>query len=378
LHQSHKSVFPVQSGKKVFEDIKSMMNEMAHLNKNNSDESRPTHHREYLAHLESMFPGQVAHALQSKYGIQINTNTQSVPLLREPSVGSHASALPNGSVIEPSQPLSADMVEEDAKDDSFTSIPGAAEIPDELEEYVRRRVARDREAPASEDPDPILLAYTPVRFGARPTAAAPAESNPPKRYLLSHRAPPRKVVEEFALEVKEDLEDRVEKASKMSFSQIDSVSTRLSSGEPVILAHHRVTDRIPKTMLVVTPAKLLYREMDSRIDPLLLRKLDEPLYLREKLKDVYSYLSKQLESDFLSYEPPESDRGYVHAPQMNARDLVHVFTSARIRQGTNTYNRVILNTNLLTNKDDAEMVKPPESQLVSELVLVCVLLTSRR
>ena len=164
----------------------------------------------------------------------------------------------------------------------------------------------------------------------------------------------------------------MEQAKLLETPQPDTVTLQIPGGTSVYLSHYRVSDRVPQSILAVTPANLLFQEFDPQIDPSLLRSLDKPLYLREKLKDVYSYLSKALKDDYLSYEPPETDREYVSDAIQSITHLANIFNSARIRQGNTVFNRVILNTSIYVAKDP----NTPQSSVPCQMVcqsLFCML-----
>ena len=146
-------------------------------------------------------------------------------------------------------------------------------------------------------------------------------------------------------------------ARRLAWVQPDSRMASLPTGEDVMLGHYRVSDRVAKSILTVAPADLLYHELDSEVDPELMRLLDEPLYLRDKLKDVYTYLAKSMNDDFLNYTPPETDSDIVTQSVTSSAQIANIFNSTCIRNGNiPQFSRVILNSDLVVASKNQEEV----------------------
>ena len=241
----------------------------------------------------------------------------------------------------------------------------ASDYPEE----IQLRAFREHFPLHPDDADPILSAYIPhsVQRPVNESMVSPLEAEPSRRrYLLSHKEPQNTALDAFAHEVQQDLEQRLADALRNALPQPDTIVSRIKTGDEIYLAHYRVTDRIPRTPLTVEAAELLCHELDNQVDPAMLRALDEPLYLKEKLKDVYMYLGRSMNDDFLAYAPRDADQDMMPTALTSTSQIAHVFNSNSIRTGNiPQFNRIVLNKDL--HQPECERMQNGKS-LYSQLV----------
>ena len=270
----------------------------------------------------------------------------------------------------------ADVVQAEARNKRGSLLfPGqsASAPPTDYTEEIMARAFRPPIQMAADDPDPILHAFE-LPFQARaPQPPRPESPVVVKRYLLSHKEAPRKAVEVFAQEVKSDLEKRVAEAQVGATPQPDTVAVRMPGGEHVMMAGCRVSDRVPKSILATQPANLQYHELDPDINLASLRALDEPMLRKEKLHEVYTHMTNAISSDFLSFEPPESDRKYVSLHSKEHLDATDAFMSTVIYGGKFSYNaRVILNESIMAPVPPPDELKPRITYLEAVSQFNCI------
>ncbi len=160
---------------------------------------------------------------------------------------------------------------------------------------------------------------------------------------------------------------RVAEAKENYKEQPDSIITRLPTGDEIFMSHYRVSDRVPRSMLTVVPAELLYHELDAQVDPGFMRDLDEPLYLKDKLRDVYNCLARSMNDDFLAYTPIEVDADLIPKCATSLSQAANVFNSKCIKNSANPqFSRVILNKDLyVPTEAKAENSKELMAKMVS-------------
>ncbi len=148
-------------------------------------------------------------------------------------------------------------------------------------------------------------------------------------------------------QVESDLRERVATKKYGDIAQPDTLPVSLPTHDKAIMAHCRVADRIPKTILAITAAEMLYHELDDHLDQSVVRDLDAPLYVAEQMREVYSQMKRAMKEDLLAYEPPQGDRHLIAAPTTTPEDIVGIFNSTRINDEiTMSGDRLMLNQHL--------------------------------
>jgi hypothetical protein len=140
------------------------------------------------------------------------------------------------------------------------------------------------------------------------------------------------------------LAKRVKHAKFSDIVQPDTRPLRIKSGHKAGMAHCRVSDRIPKSVLTIAAAEMIYHELDPSLDDAMIQEVDAPLYERDTMANVYAHLRRTFKDDDLRYEPPDSDSKVVVMPHTVPDDIVGIANSKRILEEiTLVGDRAILN-----------------------------------
>lgn len=169
----------------------------------------------------------------------------------------------------------------------------------------------DLQIPDDEDSDlhPLLLAssYNGVGNARRAIDAAnkeaeDAKDHTPKRklYLLTDRsAPSRAAVDAYFLQTVEDRKGKPRPARSTATRSEEPLSEKLlvKPDMELKISNVRVSDRIPRSTLVLESVAPLYREFDTQVDPRALQQMDVQLYRHDEVKQMYQRMLEQLKID---------------------------------------------------------------------------------
>eukprot|EP00042_Codosiga_hollandica_P046278 m.484789 g.484789 ORF g.484789 m.484789 type:complete len:1024 (+) comp57204_c0_seq7:3448-6519(+) len=217
---------------------------------------------------------------------------------------------------------------------------------------IRQSMDSHRHVVTEDDPDPILQACALPISSRPPPASNPLAtsqaSKPGTRYLKSQLRQPNAALVAFESEVHADLKHRVKHAKFQDFPQPDLLPISLPSRQIVFMSNCRVADRIPKSVIAISTAELLFNELDENLDDGLIRQLDAPLFVAENMREVYTHMKRAMRDDLMMFEPPASDRALIIQPTTNPDDLLGVANSKRINEEiTLSGDRVMLNQHLV-------------------------------
>lgn len=144
-----------------------------------------------------------------------------------------------------------------------------------------------------------------LQVGSQPAPVAPKR----KLYLLTDRTDPsRAAVDAYFLQTVAARKGQQPPAAQNPSQEPLEGTLPVKPDTELKISNIRVSDRIPRSTLVLESVAPLYREFDTQVDPRALQQMDVRLYRHDEVKQMYQRMLEQLKIDHFELPKNTIDR----------------------------------------------------------------------